>query len=352
VESRREAQIEMLPATTTSRRLALAALALGLVVSVGAATPDLRGPYLGQAPPGPAPKLFAPGVVNAGMPTRDAAFTPDGKEFYFSVFVPGFVHAAILVTRLEGEQWTQPQVAVFASDARFRSIEPCISPDGKRFFFVSDRPAGLHVTQPGPFGIWVMERAGAGWGPPSRLGPTINSDGESYFPSLTRDGTLYFTREVKDGASAIYRARSQDGEYTTAERLPDAVNLGKTRYNAFVAPDESYVIVPAYGREDSLGGTDYYIVFRRATDRWSEPINLGPEINTAGNDEYSPFVSRDGRYFFFMSVREEMPRISPAEKLTVEGLLAASRTAATRVPGLYWMDAGFIGALRKRAVFR
>jgi hypothetical protein len=321
-------------------------------VSADAAAPALPGPYLGQAPPGPTPKLFAPGVVNTGMPTRDAAFTPDGKEFYFSVFVPGFIHAAILVTRLDGGQWTKPEVAIFASDARFRSIEPCISPDGKRFFFASDRPADLRETRPGPFGIWLMERLGAGWGPPHRLGPAINSEGESYFPSLTRDGTLYFTREAKDGTSAIYRARSQDGEYATAERLPDAVNCGKTRYNAFVAPDESYVIVPVYGREDSLGGTDYYILFRRAPDQWSDPQNLGPGVNTPGNDEYSPFVSRDGRYFFFMSVRDEMPRITPVEQLTFERLQAVSRHAATRVPGLYWMDAGFIEELRKRAVFR
>jgi hypothetical protein len=327
-------------------------LALASAIGPGAAAAELRGPYLGQQPPGPTPRLFAPGFVNAGMPTRDAAFTPDGKEFYFSVLVPGFIHAAILVTRLDGTRWTTPEVAAFSSDARFRTIEPCISPDGKRFLFASDRPTDPRATQPDPFAIWVMERAGAGWGEPRRLGPAINGDGEAYFPSLTRDGTLYFTREAKDGTSAIYRARSQDGEYVAAERLPDAVNCGKARYNAFVAPDESYVIVPAQGREDGLGGADYYIVFRRAPDQWSEPQNLGSAINTPGNEEYSPFVSRDGRYFFFMSAREEMPRIAPVEKLTYERLLAISRSTATRVPGLYWMDAGFLEELRKRAVFR
>lgn len=334
------------------RSIALAVLALASATGHAASVPGLRGPYLGQQHPGATPKLFAPGVVNAGMPTRDAAFTPDGKELYFSVLVPGFIHAAILVTRVEGDHWTVPEVAAFSSDAGFRSLEPAISPDGSRFFFASDRPAQAHATQPGPMGIWVMDRAGAGWGAPRRLGPAINGEGEAYFPSVTRDGTLYFTREAKDGTSAIYRARSQDGDYLAAERLPDAVNCGKTRYNAFVAPDESYVIVPVYGREDSLGGTDYYIVFRRASDQWSEPQNLGPVISTPANEEYSPYVTRDGRYFFFMSTRDDMTRIAPAEKLTAERLREVSRSAATRVPGLYWMDAGFIETLRKRAVFR
>jgi hypothetical protein len=338
------------------RAPALARLALVGAVSIlslGAQpAPEYRGPYLGQPPPGATPALFAPGFVNAGLPTRDAAFTPDGKELYFSVFVPGFLHAAILVTRSTDNAWTRPEVAPFSSDSRYRSIEPCISLDGKRLFFASNRPADPTATQPGPFAIWVMEREASGWSAPRRLGPTVNGEGEAYFPSLTRDGTLYFTREGKDGVSTIYRARQRDGDYLAAERLPDAVNLGTTRFNAFVAPDESYVIVPAYGRADSLGGVDYYIVFRQAPDAWSEPQNLGPTINSGGGDEYSPHVTRDGRYFFFMANRGEKPSIAASEPLSLGRLLDVTRTAATQFPSLYWIDAGFIEKLRATAVFR
>ena len=44
---------------------------------------ELRGPYLGQEPPGLEPRLFAPGVVSTGLATRDLAMTPDGDELYF-----------------------------------------------------------------------------------------------------------------------------------------------------------------------------------------------------------------------------------------------------------------------------
>jgi len=50
-----------------------------------AAVPELRGPYLGQEPPGLEPRLFAPGIVSTGLATRDLAMTPDGDELYFSV---------------------------------------------------------------------------------------------------------------------------------------------------------------------------------------------------------------------------------------------------------------------------
>jgi hypothetical protein len=328
----------------------LALLSAAVVASAG----SRRGPsasYRGQPLPAATARLFARGLVNAGMPTRDAAFTPDGRELYFSVYVPGFTQAAILVTRLSRGHWTAPEVAPFAQDSRYRSIEPCIAPNGGQFFFASDRPEQVDA-KPVPMGIWVMERTQTGWGAPRRLGPEVNGDGEAYFPSLTADGTLYFTREAKDGTSAIYRARPSNGGYSQAERLPDRVNCGKSRYNAFVAPDESYVIVPAYGLEDSLGGTDYYITFRRSPDQWSEPRNLGATINSPSNDDYSPFVTRDGRFFFFMSMREDVPRIPAKEKLTYRGLRAVSRRAAERVPGLYWIDAGFIEVLRKQAVFR
>ena len=43
----------------------------------------LKGPYLGQKPPGMTPEIFAPGIISTNLDERIAAFTPDGKEFYF-----------------------------------------------------------------------------------------------------------------------------------------------------------------------------------------------------------------------------------------------------------------------------
>ncbi len=62
--------------------------------------PELRGPYLGQEPPGFEPRLFAPGVVSTGLATRDIAITPDGNELYFSVALGA--KTMIMVTRQFG----------------------------------------------------------------------------------------------------------------------------------------------------------------------------------------------------------------------------------------------------------
>lgn len=130
--------------------------------------PTLSGDYLGQPLPGAEPQLFAPGIVATGMYERDMAISPDGDEIYYTAVLGGFNYATILLTRRVEGQWTRPEVAPFATDPRYRFIEPHISPDGKRFFFVTNRP--LEGEEPGDENIWVMDRTADGWGEPFNLG--------------------------------------------------------------------------------------------------------------------------------------------------------------------------------------
>ncbi|MCP4659215.1 MAG: hypothetical protein GY856_27715 [bacterium] len=304
--------------------------------------PVLTGEYLGQTPPGTKAALFAPGIITTGMATRDVAMTPDGKEFYYCVFIGNFAYTAILVTKQVNGRWTAPEVAPFAAHPEYMDLEPAISPDGQKFYFLSTRPREVG-GEAGNQDIWVMDRIENDWGEPYNLGAPINSDAPEYFPSVTRDGTIYFTREAADRSNAIYRSRLLDGEYAEPERLGDET-WGRSQFNAFIAPDESYLIICTFGREDSIGSVDYYVVFRSEDDTWSDPINLGDEINTPGGNEYSPYVSPDGRYFFFMASRA-MPA-SDMEELTLSYLKRLHNEPRNSNPDLYWIDAGFIEDLR------
>ena len=307
--------------------------------------PKLTGPYLGQKLPGMTPEVFAPGIVSTGLNTRDIAITPDGKEIYFSVNVGSYTFFTIMVTRERNGAWSRPEVMKHMEDPRWINGEPCISADGKRFFFFSNRPD--KGEEKGDEDIWVMERAGDSWGEPANLGMPVSSAAPEFFPSLTRDGTLYFTRREESGIEHIFRSRLKDGKYQEPEKLPPQVNSGQTRYNAFVAPDESYIIVPVYGRKDSLGATDYYVSFRDPGDTWSEAVNLGDKINTPGGSEYSASVSPDGRYLFFMSSRippmEQWPK-----KLTAAWLRRLAAEPGNDNASIYWIDARVIDALRPK----
>jgi len=331
------------------------ALLLILLLSVTHCSRPARlpesGPYLGQQPPDTTAALFAPGIVSTGLFTRDIAITPDGHEIYFSVLIGGTEYTAILVTRQVHGRWTRPEVTPFSENPAWWDGEPCISPDGAHFYFMSNRPdTAAGETDPGDPDIWGMERTGDGWSAPRNLGAPVNSAGEEYFPSVTRDGTMYFTRQ--DAGSPIgyiYRSQYVDGAYQAPERLPETVNAGRSQYNAFVAPDESYLIIPIYGLEDSFGATDYYISFRDDSGAWTQAINMGEPVNSSARGEYSPYVSPDGRYFFFMSDRYSPP-VQPPERLTYQSLENLSQSPANGNANIYWMDAGIIEDLRTRAM--
>jgi hypothetical protein len=298
--------------------------------------------YPDQNPPGDEARLFAPHVVSNGFNNRDVAMMPDGSEFYFAVNMRNFDLSTILTIRKLDDGWSEPEVALFASDQNMKYLEPAISPDGSRFFYVaSTRDDGNNND------IWMMERMGAGWGSPVKLGNMINTPVGETFPSITNDGTLYFSRVSDDPrVEHIYRSRFVDGAYLEAERLPDNVNCGKTQFNAFVAPDESYLIVSVYGREDSIGSIDYYIVYRNADDQWSDPINMGEKINTEGAQEYSAFVSRDDKYLFFMSTRLPDKDGSGNQPYSMETLTQIYNSPENGNSDIYWIDAGIIEELR------
>ena len=299
------------------------------------------GPYLDQAPPGDEPVLFAPGIVSDGLNNRDMTITPDGREIYWSTNLRNFEVSVILYSRLTDNGWSEPEIAPFSRDPSYVYYEPALSPDGSQLFFVASE-TGSELND-----IWVMDRAGDAWSKPQKLDAPINSPGKEYFPSVTHDGTMYFTREGDTpGMEAIYRSRLVEGRYTEPEKLPENVNCGKSHFNAFIAPDEDYIIVPVWGREDSLGSIDYYIVFRNKNDQWSEPVNMGPKINTAGSREYTPYVSPDGKYFFFMSTRSPVKPDVPEEGFSGDYLEQVHSRPENGNSDIYWIDAGIIEELR------
>ena len=308
------------------------------------AFPELRGPYLGQQPPGLDPEIFAPGIVSTGLATRDIAMTPDGRELYFAVTLGD--RTMIMETHQKDGVWTEPAVAPFSG--RHLDIEPAISPDGQRFFFLSTRPQAGQEEKPGWVyqDIWMMDRQDDGWGEPSNLGPPVNSDAPEYFPSVTEDGTLYFTRERGDGVSETWRSRFVDGVYTEPEKLGPEVNCGSNRFNVSIARDESFAIVPSVGREDNLGGVDYYVVFRSDDDTWSEPINMGPTINQPRGREWSASLSPDGKYLFFMSSRSYGETGVPLISTSITDLLKLSTQPGWGSSDIWWVSTEVFEQLR------
>jgi len=60
------------------------------------------------------------------------------------------------------------------------------------------------------------------------------------------------------------------------------------------------MIIFSSERSGGFGGTDIYISFKKSDNSWSEPLNLGNDINSAVS-EYGATISPDGKYFFYTS---------------------------------------------------
>jgi hypothetical protein len=282
------------------------------------------------------------------MFTRDVAITPDGKEIYFCVAIGNYTYSTILYTREVEGRWQAPQIVPFSGGPGVLDFEPALSADGNRLFFLSTRPDG--DEEPGDQDIWMVERDAEGqWGLPQNLGEAVNTEGGEFFPSLTRDGNLYFTRNAPgSGLNQIFRSRLVDGVYQEAELLPEQVNCGTNRFNAFVAPDESYMIVPAAGMPDAYDGVDYYMVFRDKDDRWSQPVNMGELVNQDNARGWSPYVSPDGKAFFFMATRTQEIE---EDQWNFETLKQLNDSPNNGNADIYWVNAGFFQKLRERAQF-
>ncbi len=251
----------------------------------------MRGPYLGQKPPGDVPELFAPGAVS----------TPD-DEYAFEVSPSGdgivFVREGriMLAERREDGTWTGPAVAPFSG--KDIDGECCFSPDETRIFFSSRRPLpGSKKTA----NVWVSEKKGGVWG---RAVPFVGLEHpkEIHALSIAASGNIY--------DSGIIRFEFKDGRYSAAEALTPPV----AGMSPFVAPDESFIIFARrpQGRMDP----DLHVAFRKEDGTWSIPVALGNGINTP-KMEASSFVTSDGKYLFF-----------------------------TRQFDVYWVSAGFLEELR------
>lgn len=308
----------------------------------------LTGKYLGQTLPYATPKLFGRGIISNGLINRDITFSPTGNEMYFTFATTNYSYATILSTKLKNGVWVKPEVASFAKDPNYTTIEPCLSYDGNLLYFASNRPIN-DSTKLKDENIWVVRRDGNDWGEPWLLDTTINTGRGEFYPSLTKNGTMYFTRAESSGVHSIYRSAFINGAFDNPEKLPKQVNCGRNRFNAYVSPDEKFIIIPAVGVEKDVTGVNYYITFKDK-DNWSKPINMGQTVNKDLGRGWSASLSPDGEYLFFMSSRG-LSKESQPTSLSYKFFQTLQTSPKNGNADIYWVKANFIDSLKVMAEY-
>ena len=315
----------------------------------GMSFPGISGPYLGQTPPGTTPEIFAPGIVSTGLNTRDIAISKDGDEIYFGVTDGGI--SAIFVTRRVDDRWTEPVIAPFSGKG-YLDLEPHISPEGNKFFFLSNRPPAGKEPRIGWYhqNIWMMKSAAYGWSEPQLVEEPISTDEKEFYPSVTRANVLYFTRQTKDGTVRIFRSKFENCRFRQPEMLPFEIPEKGLLFNAFISPREDYLITCALNIDSTNVDSDYYISFKKANDEWSELKRFGPAINTPGDNATSAYVSPDGKYLFFSSSRKDPSRSEFRSGTTLRAMVNSKSEPGYGSSAIYWVDAAIIAEMKQKAL--
>ena len=85
--------------------------------------------------------------------------------------------------------WNEPSIASFSG--QYKDFNPCISPDGSKLFFISNRPVNeKKKTDPD---IWYCNKKNDGWAEPINIGEPVNTAGWELGCSVAADGTLYYS---------------------------------------------------------------------------------------------------------------------------------------------------------------
>ncbi len=171
-----------------------------------------------------------------------------------------------------------------------------------RLFFTTNRPTYEGYIQGDDF--WFTDHEGAGWSKALNYGGKINTTRDEGSPYIGTDGEyVYFVQcDTEDGLGDcdIYAARMDyNGKWQEISNLGDKVNSKNWDSQPFISPDGEYLYF-ASDRGGGYGGTDIWRSKRLRSGRWAEPKNLGPEINTSG-DEKTPMIAPNGIDLYFCS---------------------------------------------------
>jgi outer membrane protein OmpA-like peptidoglycan-associated protein/tetratricopeptide (TPR) repeat protein len=135
---------------------------------------------------------------------------------------------------------------------------------------------------------------------PRNLGDSINTEVSEYFPTITIDGnTLIFTRRVNHINEDFYESQKVNGTWSKAISLPGNINTNNNEGAQSVSQDGQWLIFTGCNFPDGHGSCDLYISYL-THDGWSTPENLGDSINTEFW-ESSPSLSPDKKDLYFSS---------------------------------------------------
>ena len=264
---------------------------------------------------------------------RDFTLSNNGKEAYFSVQTLEGESAIIVRAVLKNKKWKNIEMVSFTG--KFRDIEPFLSPDNLRLYFASNRPMESNSDSKKDYDIWYVEREDLNkkWSAPKNIGSPVNTKFNEFYPSVSLKNTLYYTSDslATTRKDEIFRSTWNGRSYEKPISAGENINTEGYDFNAFIAPDESFLIYTIYKAKDGLGSGDLYVSFKDQKGEFLKAKNLGEEINS-DRMEYCPFYDFREKILYFTSKRNE---VKPKEVKTLEAFQKNSEQYSNGLSRIY-----------------
>ncbi len=172
-----------------------------------------------------------------------------------------------------------------------------LSTDGQTLMVSIDDPRKGY----GSYDIFYTRKINGKWGQLKNLGKTVNSSKSEIQPNLSADGKeLYFVsnRSGGMGGTDIYLSRLENNQWTTPVALGPNFNTALNEESPFIHPDGKTFYYRSDGRV-GMGDFDIYVL-RNEDGEWGEPTNIGYPINTE-TSEGALFVDIHGQKAYYAS---------------------------------------------------
>lgn len=195
-------------------------------------------------------------------------------------------------------------------NSEYNDLNALLSPDGKILYFSRqnhpDNAGGVKDKED----IWYSELGPDGkWTLAKNAGPALNNAYPNFVNSVTTatpDGKaviLVLGNQYKDNGkmvSGVSISNNIGGKWSTPKNLQIKNDYNYSERAQYFLSNTQKVLLMSVDREDTRGGRDIYVSFSENDTIWSEPLNLGTDINTAG-EESTPFLASDDRTLYFSS---------------------------------------------------
>lgn len=182
---------------------------------------------------------------------------------------------------------------------------PVISPDLKTLFFtIANHPQNIGGKR--DLGdIWISIRIGEEWSAPVHAGNLLNDGAYNSVIGISADGQQLFlsghySSTGKASTQGISVSRKTGTGWSAPENISIPYFLNKSPFLQGQISKDGTVFVFSAESRDTRGGEDIYVAFRSGSGGWSEPRNLGRNINTS-LQELSPAISEDHTILYFAS---------------------------------------------------